>query len=85
MMNNTNSGLNEREARENILRLVEEYCQKYHAAPVYKEGDRIPYAARVYDSEEMCNLVSEDKSGIFLHGGWETGRKPIFRTALSDE
>ena len=49
--------VNEREERENILRLVKEYCEKYHTKPTYKEGDRIPYASRVYDSEEMCNLV----------------------------
>ena len=49
--------VNEREERENILRLVKEYCEKYHTKPAYKEGDRIPYASRVYDSEEMCNLV----------------------------
>ena len=48
---------NEREARENILRQVKEYCETYHKKPAYKEGDRIPYASRVYDSEEMCNLV----------------------------
>ncbi len=57
MMNNTNAGLNEREAREDILRRVKDYCEKYHAKPEYRKGDRIPYAARVYDSEEMCNLV----------------------------
>ena len=57
MMNNTNAGLNEREAREDILRRVKDYCEKYHAKPEYREGDRLPYAARVYDSEEMCNLV----------------------------
>ncbi len=51
------NGINEREARENILKEVKEYCEKYHKKPEYKEGDRIPYASRVYDSEEMCNLV----------------------------
>ena len=51
------TALNEREERENILRAVRDYCEKYHKAPEYKEGDRIPYASRVYDSEEMCNLV----------------------------
>ena len=51
------NGINEREARENILREVKEYCEKYHQKPAYKEGDRIPYDSRVYDSEEMCNLV----------------------------
>ena len=56
-MNKINSTVNEREERENILRQVREYCEKYHSTPEYKEGDRIPYASRVYDSEEMCNLV----------------------------
>jgi len=45
-------------AKEEILTLVKEYCDKYHnQKKEYKEGDRIPYAARVYDSEEMVNLV----------------------------
>ena len=48
---------NEREEREQILQLVKEYCEKYHTKAPYREGDRIPYASRVYDSEEMCNLV----------------------------
>ena len=56
-MNKYNTTVNEREERENILRQVREYCEKYHTKPEYKEGDRIPYASRVYDSEEMCNLV----------------------------
>ena len=56
-MNKINSTVNEREERENILRQVREYCEKYHSKSAYKEGDRIPYASRVYDSEEMCNLV----------------------------
>lgn len=49
--------VNEREERENILRQVKEYCEKYHTKAPYREGDRISYASRVYDSEEMCNLV----------------------------
>ena len=53
----SNKAINEREARENILNMVKEYCETYHARPEYKEGDRIPYASRVYDSAEMCNLV----------------------------
>ena len=52
-----NVTVNEREEREDILRRVKEYCDKYHTKPEYKEGDRIPYASRVYDSDEMCNLV----------------------------
>lgn len=51
---------NEREDRERILELVGEYCEKYHNTGTDKEfrpGDRINYAGRVYDSEEMKNLV----------------------------
>ncbi len=49
---------NEQEARNEILKLVEEYCNKYHNQKrEFKEGDRIPYASRVYTSEEMVNLV----------------------------
>jgi len=50
-------GMSEKEARSQILRSVEEYCNQYHNKKTYKKGDRIPYASRVYDSEEMTNLV----------------------------
>ncbi len=49
--------MTESEAREQILEAVREYSQKYHAKKEYKSGDRIPYASRVYDEEEMVNLV----------------------------
>ncbi len=42
---------------QQILQMVREYCEEYHKKPDYKTGDRIPYASRVYDSEEMVNLV----------------------------
>ena len=44
--------------RQYILDLTKEYCEKYHnQKKEFVEGDRIPYASRVYDSEEMVNLV----------------------------
>lgn len=49
--------MNEQQARDAILKSVKEYCDLYHKKPDYKEGDRIPYASRVYDSHEMVNLV----------------------------
>lgn len=49
--------MTESEAREQILEAVREYSQTYHAKKEYKSGDRIPYASRVYDEEEMVNLV----------------------------
>ena len=45
------------EAREEILSLVKSYCDTNHKKKEYKQGDRIPYASRVYDSHEMVNLV----------------------------
>lgn len=51
-------GMNESQARENILDMVKEYCDKYHNQKnAFQEGDRIPYASRVYDHDEMVNLV----------------------------
>ncbi len=47
----------EPEARTEILALVREYCDTYHKKPAYVEGDRIPYAARVYDADEMTALT----------------------------
>ena len=49
--------MSELEARAKILSMVEEYADTYHKTKEYKEGDRIPYARRVYDHEEMVNLV----------------------------
>ena len=49
--------MNEAQAKQQILDMVGEYYNQYHQKPAYKEGDRINYAARVYDQEEMKNLV----------------------------
>lgn len=49
---------NEQDMKKHILELVKEYCETYHnKQKTFAEGDRIPYASRVYDSEEMVNLV----------------------------
>lgn len=46
------------QAKQQILDMVAEYCQTYHnKKKEFEEGDRIPYASRVYDQEEMVNLV----------------------------
>lgn len=51
------NGKSESEARAEILSLVKEYCDSYHNQKKWREGDRISYASRVYDSKEMTNLV----------------------------
>ena len=50
----------ETEAREQIRGMVAQYYKDFKKPRQEKnftEGDRIPYASRVYDEQEMCNLV----------------------------
>lgn len=50
--------MGQQEMRDRILSLVKEYCDTYHVKEQgYQPGGRISYASRVYDHEEMCNLV----------------------------
>lgn len=50
--------MTEQQAKEQILTMVGEYCETYHNQNIeFKEGQRIPYASRVYDQKEMTNLV----------------------------
>jgi len=43
--------------KEQILDLVKKYYKENHVKEEYQVGDRINYAGRVYDEEELCNLV----------------------------
>ena len=48
----------EEQARKQILDLVKKYCDRFHRqSGEFHEGERIPYASRVYDYKEMVNLV----------------------------
>ena len=50
--------MTELQAKDKMLELVGEYYEKYrNISKEYKEGDRISYASRVYDQNEMVNLV----------------------------
>lgn len=49
---------NEAEARAVILELVKEYYEDFKKEEkTFAPGDRLPYASRVYNEKEMCNLV----------------------------
>ena len=55
-------GLHQMAGSTNVIELhgatTRNYCEKYHnKKKPYQKGDRIPYASRVYDAEEMVNLV----------------------------
>lgn len=43
--------------KEQIMELVKQYYKENHVKKEYETGDRITYAARVFDEEEMLNLV----------------------------
>jgi CDP-6-deoxy-D-xylo-4-hexulose-3-dehydrase len=43
--------------REKILNLTREYYKETFILDSYKHGDRIPFSGRVFDSEELSNLV----------------------------
>ena len=51
-------GRTEEQARAELLQMVKEYYELFHKKEDnYTQGQHIPYASRIYDSEEMCNLV----------------------------
>ena len=45
------------EAHNFILNAVKDYYNNYMQKSEYKDGDRIPYASRVFDEHEVINLV----------------------------
>lgn len=46
------------QAKEDILKMVASYCDTFHNLKHdFKEGERISYASRIYDSDEMLNLI----------------------------
>ncbi len=48
----------QQQARQEILEMVKAYADTFHnVRKPFIEGQRIPYASRVYDSAEMVNLV----------------------------
>ena len=49
--------MTEQETRKQIIDSVRDYCNKYHKKKEFEPGDKISYAGRVYDAEEMVNLV----------------------------
>ena len=50
--------MTQEEMRDKILGLVKDYCAEFHNRQKdFQPGDRILYASRVYDAEELVNLV----------------------------
>ncbi len=66
--------------KKEILELVKQYYQENHQQNEYKKGDRINYAGRVYDEEELCNLV-DSALDFWLTAGTYTKE---FESGLAD-
>lgn len=50
--------MGEQQAKNKILALVKDYYEMFHREKDgFVPGQRIPYASRVYDEKELCNLV----------------------------
>lgn len=63
--------MTEQQAHAEILNYVDEYCKKYHnVQKPFEPGDRLPYASRVYDSQEMVNLVDSALEFWLTSGRW---------------
>ncbi len=67
----TFEGRTEQEARSQILELVGEYCDAFHnQSNDFEPGERISYAGRVYDRNEMTNLVDASLEFWLTSGRW---------------
>lgn len=75
---------NEQAMKNHILDLVKEYCDKYHnQKKEFVVGDRIPYASRVYTSEEMVNLVDSALEFWLTAGRYTTEFEKKFAELLN--
>ncbi|MCL2507688.1 MAG: lipopolysaccharide biosynthesis protein RfbH [Oscillospiraceae bacterium] len=63
--------INEQSARKKILDAVRDYAEAFHCMPKpFTPGDRIPYASRVYDGDEMVNLADSALDFWLTAGRW---------------
>ena len=75
--------MNEKEARQKILESVGAYCDKYHnVKKEFSPGDRISYASRVYDREEMMNLVDSSLDFWLTAGRYTEEFEKVFAAYL---
>lgn len=63
-----------------ILEAVKEYTREHHKKAAYVPGDRINYAGRVYDEDELCTLV-DSALDFWLTAGQYTAQ---FESGLAD-
>lgn len=62
--------MNEHEAKKYILNLVEEYAENYLKPDEWHVGERVAYAGRVFDAEEVKNLADSVLDFWLTSGKW---------------
>jgi len=65
--------MNKDQATQYILDSVKEFYKTFMQKPAYRDGDRIHYASRVFDEQEMVNLVDSSLE-FWLTSGRYTDR-----------
>ena len=76
----------EEQAKKEILDMVAEYCDTFHnKKKEFEPGDRITYASRVYDHEEMCNLVDSALEFWLTSGRYTDEFEKAFADALKSK
>lgn len=75
--------MTEKEARNQILDLVREYCDSFHnIKKEFEPGDKITYASRVYDHDEMCSLVDSALDFWLTSGRYTSEFEKLFSDYL---
>jgi CDP-6-deoxy-D-xylo-4-hexulose-3-dehydrase len=62
--------VDETKLRKKIFKLIENYSNAFHSPKKYKKGDRISYAGRVFDFEEIKNLIDASLDFWLTSGKW---------------
>ncbi|MBI0581451.1 MAG: lipopolysaccharide biosynthesis protein RfbH [Methanomassiliicoccales archaeon] len=76
----TGESSDEKELRERAIQAALDHFHVRHARPDYKAGDKIQYGGRVFDEQEMRNLI-DSSLDFWLTGGRFTER---FERSLGD-
>lgn len=75
--------LNESDAKDLLLTLVKEYYFRFHKKEEeFVEGERIPYASRVYDENELINLVDSSLEFWLTAGRYTKQFEKLFSELL---
>lgn len=77
--------MSENEIRDQIVKLTKEYYHEKFGQDKYKPGDRIPFARRVFDENELVNLVDSSLDFWLTAGRYANDFEYEFAQFMSQE